>query len=152
MKKKVFRAILMLFFAVVFTSCSSNTNSSDATNSQTPAVSIENSSFNPSNLTVQKGAKVEWTNNDTTAHNIKVPSFISPEKEKGETFEAVRLILKTKGIGSAYKTLLNKNISISASEELRIAYVGMTRPSKILVIAVPNDDNKNAWENKLVRN
>ncbi|MDD2438432.1 MULTISPECIES: ATP-dependent helicase [Bacteroidales] len=71
---------------------------------------------------------------------------------KGETFEAVLLILKTKGIGSAYKTLLNKNISISASEELRIAYVGMTRPSKILVIAVPNDDNKNAWENKLVRN
>ena len=71
---------------------------------------------------------------------------------KGETFEAVLLILKTKGIGSAYKTLLNKNISISVSEELRIAYVGMTRPSKILVIAVPNDDNKDAWENKLVRN
>lgn len=71
---------------------------------------------------------------------------------KGETFEAVLLILKTKGIGSAYKTLLNKNISISASEELRIAYVGMTRPSKILVIAVPNDDNKSAWESKLVRN
>ena len=87
MKKKVFRAILMLFFAVVFTSCSSNTNSSDAKNSQTPAVSIENSSFNPSNLTVQKGAKVEWTNNDTTAHNIKAPSFNSPDLEKGETFE-----------------------------------------------------------------
>lgn len=69
---------------------------------------------------------------------------------KGETFEAVLLILKTKGIGCAYKTLLNKNISISSSEELRIAYVGMTRPSRILVIAVPNEENKIAWENKLI--
>jgi superfamily I DNA/RNA helicase len=71
---------------------------------------------------------------------------------KGETFEAVLLILKTKGVGSAYKTLLRQNTPISSSEELRIAYVGMTRPSKILVIAVPNDENKTAWENKLVRN
>jgi superfamily I DNA/RNA helicase len=69
---------------------------------------------------------------------------------KGETFEAVLLILKTKGIGRTYKTLLTKNITISASEELRIAYVGMTRPSKILVIAVPDDENKRAWESKLL--
>lgn len=72
---------------------------------------------------------------------------------KGETFEAVLLILKTRSAqGKAYKTLLNQNIHISASEELRIAYVGMTRPSKILVIAVPNEENKSAWENKLIRN
>ena len=71
---------------------------------------------------------------------------------KGETFDAILLILKTKGIGCAYKTLLNKSIPISASEELRIAYVGMTRPSKVLVIAVPNEENKNAWENKLIGN
>jgi DNA helicase-2/ATP-dependent DNA helicase PcrA len=68
---------------------------------------------------------------------------------KGETFEATLLVLKTKGIGKAYKTILNQNISISDSEELRIAYVGMTRPRKILVLAVPNNDNKIAWENKL---
>jgi len=68
---------------------------------------------------------------------------------KGETFDATLLILKTKGIGKAYKTILNQNISISQSEELRIAYVGMTRPRKILVIAVPNEENKTAWENKL---
>jgi DNA helicase-2/ATP-dependent DNA helicase PcrA len=71
---------------------------------------------------------------------------------KGETFDAALMILRTKGIGSAYKTLLNKNTHISASEELRIAYVGMTRPRKILVIAVPNEDNKTAWENKLKNN
>ncbi len=68
---------------------------------------------------------------------------------KGETFDATLLVLKTKGIGKAYKTLLNQNISISESEELRIAYVGMTRPRKILVIAVPNEENKTAWTNKL---
>jgi len=68
---------------------------------------------------------------------------------KGETFDATLLILKTKGIGKAYKTLLNRNISISESEELRIAYVGITRLRKILVIAVPDQDNKTAWENKL---
>lgn len=68
---------------------------------------------------------------------------------KGETFDATLLVLKTKGIGAAYKTILNKNTSISLSEELRIAYVGMTRPRKILAIAVPNEENKVAWENKL---
>ena len=62
------------------------------------------------------------------------------------------MILKTKGIGKAYKTILRENISISDSEELRIAYVGITRPRKILVIAVPNQENKTAWENKLNQN
>ncbi|MGV8946619.1 MAG: UvrD-helicase domain-containing protein [Lutibacter sp.] len=69
---------------------------------------------------------------------------------KGETFDATLLVLKTKGIGKAYKTILNQNVSISESEELRIAYVGITRPRKILVIAVPNQENKTAWEKKLI--
>lgn len=68
---------------------------------------------------------------------------------KGETFDATLLILKTRGVGKAYKTILRDNISIADSEELRIAYVGMTRPRKILVIAVPNQENKTAWEKKL---
>jgi superfamily I DNA/RNA helicase len=68
---------------------------------------------------------------------------------KGETFDATLLILKTRGIGKAYKTILRENVSISDSEELRIAYVGMTRPRRILMIAVPNEENKTAWENKL---
>lgn len=68
---------------------------------------------------------------------------------KGETFDATLLILKTKGIGKAYRTILTENISISESEEIRIAYVGMTRPRKILVIAVPNKADKTAWEMKM---
>ena len=68
---------------------------------------------------------------------------------KGETFDATLLILKKKGLGAYYKAMLNKNVLISENEELRIAYVGMTRPRKILVIAVPDDENKRAWENRL---
>jgi DNA helicase-2/ATP-dependent DNA helicase PcrA len=68
---------------------------------------------------------------------------------KGETFDAVLLILKSKGVGRAYKTLLNQNIPNSESEELRVAYVGMTRPRKLLMIAVPKIADKKAWEARL---
>ncbi|MGO9692126.1 MAG: UvrD-helicase domain-containing protein [Syntrophobacteraceae bacterium] len=68
---------------------------------------------------------------------------------KGETFEAVLVILKTKGIGSLYKTMLNNNIPISNEEELRIVYVGITRPRRLLVLAVPDEENKAAWVSRL---
>lgn len=71
---------------------------------------------------------------------------------KGETFDATLLILKIRGIGKAYRTILRENIPITESEEMRIAYVGMTRPRKILVIAVPNEANKTAWETKMSNN
>jgi superfamily I DNA/RNA helicase len=69
---------------------------------------------------------------------------------KGETFEAVLLFLKQKGIGKYYKTLIREGASISDNEELRIVYVGLTRPRKLLVLAVPDDENKQAWESKLL--
>lgn len=71
---------------------------------------------------------------------------------KGETFEAVLVILKTKGVGPYYKTLLKQRVSIQDSEELRIVYVGITRPRRLLMVAVPDLENKSAWENKLVNN
>jgi superfamily I DNA/RNA helicase len=71
---------------------------------------------------------------------------------KGETFEAVLVILKQKGIGSYYKIMLKKKVPISDNEELRIVYVGITRPRQLLVLAVPNEQNKTAWEAKLFDN
>jgi DNA helicase-2/ATP-dependent DNA helicase PcrA len=68
---------------------------------------------------------------------------------KGETFDATLLILKTRGIGKAYKTILNQDVSIKDSEELRIAYVGLTRPRKILILAVPDEPNREAWARKI---
>jgi len=68
---------------------------------------------------------------------------------KGETFEAVLLILKTRGVGKGYARLLQEGATVSDSEELRIVYVGMTRPRRILWIAVPNDEHRRIWEDRL---
>ena len=68
---------------------------------------------------------------------------------KGETFEAVLVILKTKGVGAMYKTMLRNNIQISDEEELRIVYVGITRPRRLLLLAVPDEQNKEAWGKRL---
>lgn len=68
---------------------------------------------------------------------------------KGETFEAVLLFLKQRGIGANYKTLLRDNVTVTESEELRIVYVGLTRPRRILLLAVPDEDDRHAWESKL---
>lgn len=68
---------------------------------------------------------------------------------KGETFEAVLLILKTKGVGKGYARLLQEGATVRDSEELRIVYVGMTRPRRILWIAVPNDEHRRIWEDRL---
>ncbi|MFC1534611.1 3'-5' exonuclease [Thermodesulfobacteriota bacterium] len=70
---------------------------------------------------------------------------------KGETFDAVLVILKQKGIGKYYKTLLRENVPISDNEELRTVYVGITRPRKLLLLAVPDEENKTAWENRLFK-
>ena len=68
---------------------------------------------------------------------------------KGETYDAVLLFLKTRGIGKGYKTLINEEVSILENEELRIVYVGITRPRKLLYIAVPNEKEKESWKSKL---
>ncbi len=45
--------------------------------------------------------------------------------------------------------MLKNKISISDEEELRIVYVGITRPRRLLVLAVPDEENKAAWEARL---
>lgn len=70
---------------------------------------------------------------------------------KGETFEAVLLFLKTYIKGKQkYKHLIDRGVSVRENEDLRIVYVGITRPRKLLVLAVPDDENKQAWESKLL--
>jgi len=71
---------------------------------------------------------------------------------KGETFEAVLVVLKKKGTRSYYKTMLRNKVPISDNEELRIVYVGITRPRQLLVVAVPDEQNKAAWEARLFGN
>lgn len=67
---------------------------------------------------------------------------------KGQTFDGVLLILKKKDANSRYYTNL-VNCEIQEHEELRVLYVAMTRPRKLLVLVVPNDHLAN-WENKFL--
>lgn len=46
--------------------------------------------------------------------------------------------------------MLSQGLKTLDDEELRIAYVGMTRPSKLLVIAVPSEKSRTVWELKLL--
>lgn len=68
---------------------------------------------------------------------------------KGRSFDAV-LILLSKKSGFNYDTMLKKDktaLSEKEQEELRIIYVGMTRPRKMLQLAVPTDD-VDLWTSK----
>jgi len=50
-----------------------NTNSYSSNSNKTPQpgnVDIRNMMFTPSQISVQKGATVTWTNNDNTAHTV----------------------------------------------------------------------------------
>jgi plastocyanin len=52
------------------------------------AVEIKNFAFNPASLTASVGAKVTWTNQDTTGHTVTADdgSFDSKEFPNGQTF------------------------------------------------------------------
>lgn len=65
---------------------------------------------------------------------------------KGDSFEAVLLILKNKAnYKDYYEDLINEECYL-CEEELRIIYVALSRPKKILHIAVPDNDY-NLWTN-----
>ena len=116
--------------------------------------------FSGNNISIEFNIKTE--NVDLTIDEI----FATTKKEqlrknyrlgtvhsvKGETFEAVLLFLKQKGVGKYYKTLLNNDKSTTDDEELRIVYVGITRPKKLLVVAVPSEEDKLSWGNRLKKN
>ncbi len=60
---------------------------------------------------------------------------------KGATFEAILVFLKKRaGQGRHYATLLRTGITIEGNEELRNVYVAISRPRRILFVAVPHED------------
>jgi hypothetical protein len=69
---------------------------------------------------------------------------------KGCTFDALLLFAeKRAGRYSAYKKLfVSEQLRPEEEEELRIVYVAITRPRRVLVIAVPKGE-KETWWNKL---
>ena len=69
-------------------------------------------------------------------------------KVKGETYDAVLVILKSKGIGKAYVNLLNEGIETYKNEELRNVYVAVTRPRLFLKIGVPSKRDFDSWNKR----
>lgn len=83
------------------------------------------------------------------ADNLKLPYRLSTiHKVKGETFEAVLIFLKKK-VAKNYKTMLETS-TVSEEEELRNIYVAISRPTKILMLAVPDEEDKKCWTSKLL--
>lgn len=78
--------------------------------------------------------------------------FGTVHSAKGKTFEAVLLLLgKRAGAGMNYCNMLKVNLNTlnpTNQEEMRIVYVGITRPRKILMLAVPEEDVIE-WKKKL---
>src|SRR3989338_5900720 len=55
----------------------------------TASVSIKNFAFSPAELTVAKGTKVVWTNEDSAPHTIASDTFSSGSLSNGGKFEFV---------------------------------------------------------------
>ncbi|KYG67868.1 hypothetical protein AZI87_00910 [Bdellovibrio bacteriovorus] len=70
-------------------------------------------------------------------------------KVKGETFDAALVLLKGKGVGKSYIKLIAEKTTVYQNEELRNVYVAITRPKRLLVIAVPDQKNVAAWTSVL---
>ena len=70
-------------------SSSTTTSTSASTSNKSNAVSIENFSFNPGELTVKKGTEVTWTNNDSTTHTVTsdTKTFSSGDITPGSTYK-----------------------------------------------------------------
>ncbi len=70
---------------------------------------------------------------------------------KGKTFDATLLILKATTDKGSYKNFIKnfKKNGKMKDEDLRNVYVGVTRPRKVLVIAVPKQDEE-MWHNLLL--
>lgn len=72
--------------------------------------------------------------------NTKNYSLKTIHEVKGKTFEAVLLFLKSGTSDDSYSTLIEGDRNFSTIEELRTVYVALTRPKKILFLAVPPKD------------
>lgn len=112
---------------------------------------------------IQATSSIDGLNISSKDNDFKIEQLFRIEKStykncnigtihsvKGETYNAILLFLKKSGgQGSHYKTMINKNVSNLDEEELRNIYVAITRPKQLLMIAVPDEENKKLWKNKL---
>jgi plastocyanin len=96
--KKLLIAMLLTIVVISLVGCSQSSSSttsgqtssvsSSTTSSLSSYVTISNFAFDPKELTVSKGTKVTWTNNDSVNHTITSDSgaFESGDLAKGDSF------------------------------------------------------------------
>jgi plastocyanin len=90
-KYALFTFVVCVAVTVLVGGCtsSSNQNQSSVTSvSNQNTVSVQNFAFSPASLTIQKGANVTWTNDDSVQHTIvsDTQAFTSPVLNKGEAY------------------------------------------------------------------
>ena len=89
--KKVTLGLSLFFTVLIFFSCSKTGNGyGDNTGGGTNAnkISMKNSAFNPSSLTVTTGATVTWMNDDSMVHTVTADdgSFNSGDIQPGGSY------------------------------------------------------------------
>lgn len=97
-------------------------------------IKIKRNSLN--NITKDFKEKELYYFNKENANNSSAISTI--HSAKGKTYEAVMLIIKQRG----KLTFNSLNKEDNKTEEIRTAYVAMTRPQKILIVALPKSVKK----------
>ncbi|WP_170971206.1 cupredoxin domain-containing protein [Ilyomonas limi] len=93
MKSGIFKSIMIACTMVLFLSCSKSSSSYGSNtpppgNSNSNDVKIANMSFAAATITINKGTKVTWTNNDNMTHTVTADdgSFDSGDLNKGDTY------------------------------------------------------------------
>jgi len=97
--KKIISLIIVLIAISFISGCSLYGNNQTSTprvnptptqpavsQNNTNTINIENFSFNPSTITIKKGAVITWTNNDSVPHKIKSATFNSEALNNGQSF------------------------------------------------------------------
>ncbi|WP_162927180.1 UvrD-helicase domain-containing protein [Flavobacterium anhuiense] len=93
----------------------------------------------------------DYFGEDLNSERLHPFYFGSVHSVKGKTFQAVLLLLGKQSARKNYQTILNlapENQNSIDREELRIVYVGLSRPEILLKMAVPDSD-VNIWTEKL---
>lgn len=104
------------------------------------------------NINADKGNVLidDFFGDDLNSESLYPFYFGTVHSVKGKTFEAVLLLLGKKS-GKNYENIINAEKSTLEPkylDEIRIVYVGISRPRKILVMAVPNSDVV-LWKTKM---
>lgn len=77
-------ALFMIFVSA--SGCTDSTENSTLSENNYTKIYIDDYTFHPESLTVEKGTTVQWINNDSVAFVIKSFAFQSPTLRKNSTF------------------------------------------------------------------